>query len=140
MNNSNIQLEYDCIGQQLKAVYGYFFDDAGSSMKEGIVLDLENSKIAIQALTDTSELFVHAGTFEAFGKPEDKVCYSEKDLSQQEPFSGFIGKTLRNWWSMKNESEYTDGFTVAFEANSGLSFIAMNNEVSVLSVAGEQMS
>jgi Family of unknown function (DUF6334) len=110
-------------------------DDSGSPMREAVALRLGDRSLIVRALTDTSELQVSLGEL-VVEKPE----YLIRNASEDEHFSSFIGKSLRNWWVAHNDRGYADAFMVAFEVSRGLCFVAMNNTVSVLTVAGEQWS
>lgn len=104
-------------------------------MREAIVLRLESRSIVIRALTDTSELELSLGELTV-----EKPDYVIRDASNDEHFKCFIGMSLRNWWIAHNDAGYADGFMVAFDATRGLCMVAMNNTVSILTVAGEQWS
>ena len=131
-------LPEDLCGARLDAVHELLFapsNESGPPMREAISLRLGVWSLIVRALTDTSELHLSLGEL-ALEEPN----YLIRDASGDECFRPFVGKTLRNWWQAHNDRGYGDAFMVAFEVSRGLCFVAMNNTVSVLTVAGEQWS
>ena len=112
-----------------------FVRESGAPIREAIAFGFSERTLIIKALSDTSELDVRFGELEADG-PD----YLIRDASQDEPFQCFIGKRLRDSWIARNDRGYFDAFLIAFEESRGLCFVAMNDAVSILSVAGEQWS
>ncbi|MCE9555241.1 MAG: hypothetical protein K8T91_17970 [Planctomycetes bacterium] len=104
-------------------------------MREAVILRLGARSLIIKALTDTSELHVSVDELTAMA-PD----YQIRDASGDECYRQFIGKSLRNWWLAHNDCGYLDAFMVAFDVSRGVCFVAMNNTVSVLTVAGDQWS
>jgi hypothetical protein len=143
MGSQQPQIPEGLLGQPLAAVRVLmvdYSDEPGRPCREAISLDFSSGSIVMEAITETSELDVRTGAFVWDDDAESGVQYAVVDVTDQPPFLRFRGRLLRNWWAMRNERGYDDGLTVAFEANAGLCFVAMNNEVSVLTVSGEQMS
>ncbi len=112
-----VQITDEFIGNTLIDVRTLILDypnEPGPSIREGVLLDFPDSSIVIQALTDTSELLVRTGKLIPDCSAEDRAYYTECSLSGEMPFSKFIGQSLQNWWSLKNEKGYNDGFMVSF--------------------------
>jgi hypothetical protein len=133
----------DAIGQTLRSVSALVFDvpnEPGSPTHEAICLHLDSRNITIRALTDDSELCVNTNDLTIPHDPELNGCYTIADISRHRSFDSIIGKHLRNWWLLTNDSGYHDGFMIAFTPTEAVCFIAMNNVVSILNAAGEQCS
>jgi hypothetical protein len=133
-----MHLPDDLFGETLVGVRELVFDpdeEGGLPMREAVALDLSTRSLVIEALTDTSEILVRVGDLQAVD-PEQRV----RDASSDAAFQCFVGSPLRNWWIADNDAGYTDCFIVAFTRVAGLLFVAMNNEISVLAVSGEQFS
>jgi uncharacterized protein DUF6334 len=131
-------LPEDLCGTILMGVRELLFDpqdEPGPPMREAVALDMINRSLILKALTDTSELQIRIGTLK-----EESSPYRIRNASEDPAFKRFIGKHLRNWWIAQNDGGYTDCFLVAFTPFEGLCFIAMNNEVSVLKISGEQFA
>jgi hypothetical protein len=97
--------------------------------------------VVLHASTDLSTIRVYAGGFSldlrgGFTESE----YSTEDVSNHAPFDRFRNSPLTNWWVLRNNQGYDDGIMLAFGYRAGLCFVAMNNELSVMVVEGEQFS
>lgn len=133
----------DTIGQALRSVSALVFDvpnEKGSASNEAICLHFGSRVITIRALTDSSELCVDTTHLEMPIDPQFGGCYAIADISHHQLFQPLVGKPIRNWWTLINDAGYNDGFMVAFSPNGAVCFIAMNNEISILYVSGEQCS
>ena len=128
----------DLRGSRLDAVEELLFaptDEPELRMREAICLRFGARSLVIEALASSSELRISLGNLAA--KDRD---YLIRNASEEDCFRRCIGKSLRNWWKAHNDQGYADVFMIALETTRGLCFAAMNNEVSVLEVAGEQWS
>ena len=136
---SNILLPDGIIGTTLNRVEELLWlddtDESARPMREAMGLVCGEYSVLTRALGDTSELVVTLGSLECTESEHTIV-----DASENPRYQRFIGKTIRNWWQATNKQGYADCFLIALEANSGLCFVAINNEVSVLTVEGEQLS
>ncbi len=142
-NPTDISIPDHAIGQTLRAVSALELDipgDGGPPMREAICLHFDSLAITFQALTDTSELCVNINALSIPDDPELADFYSVVDISNHELFPPIIGNAMRNWWLLTNDGGYHDGYMVAFYPHEAVCFIAMNNEVSILRVSGEQCS
>jgi hypothetical protein len=142
-NVAHIRLPDETIGQALRSVSALVFDvpnEEGPASHEAFCLHFDSCVMTIRALTDTSELRIDTTNLDIPNDPEFAGCYAIADVSHHQSFRPLIGKLIRNWWSLTNDAGYNDGFMVAFSPNCAVCFIAMNNEVSILHVSGEQCS
>lgn len=112
-----------------------FVHESGTPTREAIALGFSERTLIIKALSDTSELDVSFGELKTAG-PD----YLIRDVSEDKQFQCFIGKPLRDSWTAHNDRGYFDAFLIAFEESRGLCFVAMNDAVSILTIAGEQWS
>ncbi len=125
-------------GAVLVEVHELLFDPAdepGPPAREAVALQFGGRALIMRALTDTSELSVCVGALD----PETPD-YTVRNVSSDHRFAPFVGKPLHTWWFAKNDAGYSDTFIAAFGPSQGLLFVAMNNEVSVLQVSGEQFA
>ena len=133
----------DAIGQALRSVSALIFDVPGEddpASREAICLHFDSCVITLRALTDTSELSVRDTALAMPDDPEFNGCYSIADISGDHVFRHLTGKTLRNWWSLTNDAGYQDGFMVSFSSRDAVCIVAMNNQISILTISGEQCS
>ena len=127
------------LGQTLTSAQFLLFDaadDVGAPTREAVELEIGRLTLLVRALTDTSEL---ALSVESLVQPFEAE-YQIVDACGHEQIAPFVGKELRNCWKLTNDRGYCDGLMLAFSAHQGLLLIAMNNEVSLLTVTGEQCS
>lgn len=142
-NFTQITLPDEIFGQSLRAVSALTFNlpnEEGPASHEAICLHFDTQVVTIRALTDTSELCVDATRLEMPADREFADCYTIGDISHHQSCQPLIGKPIRNWWSLTNDAGYNDGFMIAFSPNFAVCFIAMNDQVSILYVSGEQCS
>lgn len=123
----------DLIGCRLSAIKELVWDNPGHPNRTAIGFCFDERMLVIQALTDSSELVVSFGLFAS----EDPELYV-RDASGDAQFRDLIGKPVRNWWFAQNGQGYDDAFMLALDTCAGLCLVAMNDQVSVLRVSGEQ--
>jgi len=133
----------DLVGQSLTSATGLLFEPPegpGPPAREAVSLRFGLRLLTLRALTDTSGLSVELDGLLIPADPEFANCYRIEEVTERPPLNAYLGQPVYNCWFLTNELGFSDGFMISFAPQYAVLFMAMNNEVSILHVSGEQCS
>jgi hypothetical protein len=110
-------------------------EDTSRFVREAVVLILSSSAVSVCALSETSTLAVVLGDISS-----EPTWKTSRRLAGSDPIERSIGRQLHTWWTGLNDVDQPDFFALAFSATDGVGFVAMNNEVALISLSGEQFA
>ncbi len=105
---------------------------------EGYALSFEGYLIEIETMLDVSAVGISYGHSRCDFPLDVSPGCSYNEVSNDKPFSEFIGRRLSKWRLLIGENGNWDGLLLSFGTTSGLCFTSVDYSLSVMPLEGIQ--
>ena len=112
--------------------------DSSRKIVEGYALSLEGYFLEIETMLDVSAISIGCGHIKSDVPLETEPGYFYNEVSNDKPFSRFLGKRLSKCRLLVGEWGNWDGLMASFGKSTGLCFISVDRSISVLTLDGLQ--
>ena len=133
---------YDIIDEhffnrELIAVWGMICGSSDMDV-EGYALSFEGYLVEIEAMLDVSAIGISYEHSRCDFPNDVRPGCSYDEVSDEKPFSNFLGKRLLKWRLLVGENGHWDGLLLSFGTTLGLCFVSVDYSLSVMPLEGIQ--
>ena len=112
--------------------------DASPTAAEGYALSLEGYFLEIETMLDVSAIGIGCGHSRTDFPLDVRPGCSYHEVSNDTPYSQFLGKRLSKWRLLVGERDNWEGLMLSFGTSTGLCFISVDCSISVITLNGIQ--
>ena len=137
MEDQNTIIDEHLLERKLIGVWE-LVGDSSRKIVEGYALSLEGYFLEIETMLDVSTINIGCGHIKSDVPLEAEPGCFYNEVSNEKPFSRFLGKRLSKCRLLVGEMRSWDGLMVSFGKSTGLCFISVDCSISVLILDGIQ--